>query len=302
VADGTVSRIAGDVGISGNRIHVRHDDGWSTLYIHLNNDTAGTDDGNGRGIRAGLEEGDRVDAGQVIGWTGDSGNAEETNHHLHFELRDPDGNPVDPEASLRAADRSVAPGTPEDRAEFEGAFADSISSSAAIDPMTFLLSRGAPISCDEVGALACPGEPATAETVGAWLVPVVGEVSLLPAGQHEAQCSENCPEVVITRAELERALAWDRLRDHFAVWGFGLEGAVPDTAWTTPVLPPPDHPSDLSLETASEMLWGGVSCRPPEDSSTPLTRAEAAEWIARQLGWVSDQCLATLSRARAATR
>ncbi|MGH2394612.1 MAG: hypothetical protein ACRDGH_14180, partial [Candidatus Limnocylindria bacterium] len=191
---------------------------------------------------------------------------------------------------------------PEDRTEFSGAFADATWHSAAIDPMTFLLSRGAPISCDDTGALACPGEPATAQAVAAWLVPVVGDVSLLPAEQHEAQCSEECPEVVITRAELERALAWDRLRDHFAVWGFGLEGDVPDAAWTTPVLPPPDHPSELSLETASEMLRGGVTCRPPEDSSTPLTRAEAAEWIARQLGWVPDQCLATLSRARAPTR
>jgi len=32
-----------------------------------------------------------VQAGELIGWMGDSGNAESTSPHLHFELRDPAG-------------------------------------------------------------------------------------------------------------------------------------------------------------------------------------------------------------------
>jgi hypothetical protein len=98
-ADGWVSWIAEEC----CAMAVRHTDGWTTWYIHLNNDTYGTDDGMGRGIAPGLAAGAAVEAGQVIAWVGDSGNAEDTVSHLHFELRDSDGRAVDATASLRAA-------------------------------------------------------------------------------------------------------------------------------------------------------------------------------------------------------
>ena len=46
-----------------------------------------------------------MEAGQIIGWVGDSGNAEFTPPHLHFEIRMPNGLPVDPYKSLKAAKR-----------------------------------------------------------------------------------------------------------------------------------------------------------------------------------------------------
>ena len=64
--------------------------GWSAIYVHVNNDRPGTDDGAGTAawsFPAGIASGSRVVAGQLVGWVGDSGNAESTGPHLHFELR-----------------------------------------------------------------------------------------------------------------------------------------------------------------------------------------------------------------------
>lgn len=102
-ADGTVTRLT--VGVRAGRfIEITHDGGWQTLYLHLNNDTEGTDDGARNEPAAGLEVGDTVSAGDVIDFVGDSGNAEETPPHLHFEIHRADGEPVNPYASLRAAE------------------------------------------------------------------------------------------------------------------------------------------------------------------------------------------------------
>lgn len=63
--------------------------GWAAIFVHVNNDTPGTDDGNGTAnwaFPAGIAPGARVLAGQLVGWRGDSGNAEGTGPHLHFEL------------------------------------------------------------------------------------------------------------------------------------------------------------------------------------------------------------------------
>jgi hypothetical protein len=68
--------------------------GWSAIYVHVNNDTPGTDDGKGTAnwaFPAGIAPGARVLAGQLVAWRGDSGDAEGTGPHLHFELRKGNG-------------------------------------------------------------------------------------------------------------------------------------------------------------------------------------------------------------------
>ncbi len=90
----------------GYMLSLRGDSGYSFNFIHINNDTPGTDDGLGGPEHAyapGIEEGARVTDGQLIAWVGDSGNAEETASHLHFEMYDPNGNVMDPYPSLVAA-------------------------------------------------------------------------------------------------------------------------------------------------------------------------------------------------------
>lgn len=88
---------------------ITHANGWETRYIHLDNDTPGTDDGLGWGIAEGLVPGVPVVAGQLIGWVGDSGNAENTGPHVQWETRK-DGVLENPMPHLDAALRIAAPG------------------------------------------------------------------------------------------------------------------------------------------------------------------------------------------------
>ena len=82
---------------------IDHADGWQSRYIHMNNDSPGTDDGKGFGIAKHVKPGAKLKAGQHIGSLGDSGNAENTAPHLHFELRAPNGTVVNPYEALLAA-------------------------------------------------------------------------------------------------------------------------------------------------------------------------------------------------------
>lgn len=106
--DGRVSYVVVPEASWGYAVVIEDADGWTYHYLHMNNDTPGTDDGNGgpeNAYASGISRGARVVRGQLLGWMGDSGNAEWTSPHLHFEIRRPDGEPVDPYESLNAAER-----------------------------------------------------------------------------------------------------------------------------------------------------------------------------------------------------
>ena len=88
---------------------IEHDDGYESWYLHLDNDTPGTDDGQGWGVAPGILPGVEVFAGQLVGWVGDSGNAENTAPHLHFEYHDPSGLVLDPTPYVDGAVHIDAP-------------------------------------------------------------------------------------------------------------------------------------------------------------------------------------------------
>lgn len=109
VADGVVIHV-GTNRLSGRNVRIEHEEGWTSHYVHLNNDNLGTDDGNAPWtltVAPGVEEGMAVSKGQLIGWVGDSGNAEGTTTHTHFELRK-DGSSINPyELLIDAYEREV---------------------------------------------------------------------------------------------------------------------------------------------------------------------------------------------------
>lgn len=91
--------------LGGRYVEIQHAAGWSTRYMHLNNDDPGTDNGSADWsltVVPGLEVGTRVRAGQQIAYVGDSGNAEWTGSHTHFELA-LEGSSIDPYPLLKDA-------------------------------------------------------------------------------------------------------------------------------------------------------------------------------------------------------
>ena len=90
----------------GYLISIAGDDGYKYNYLHINNDTPGTDDNNGGLLYAyapDIVRGAQVNQGQLIAYVGDSGNAETTSSHLHFEIRLPDDSAINPFPYLNTA-------------------------------------------------------------------------------------------------------------------------------------------------------------------------------------------------------
>lgn len=87
---GRVSLSSGGAG--GIMLYIHGDDGHTYFYAHL------------RGYSGGIGSGTHVNAGNVVGYVGNTGNARGGAPHLHFEIHPNGGAAIDPYPILRAAD------------------------------------------------------------------------------------------------------------------------------------------------------------------------------------------------------
>jgi len=93
---------------AGCMLYLYGDSGTTYLYIHLNNDLTIKNDNRGKcapgtAYAPDLKSGARVAAGQLVGFVGDSGDADGIASHLHFEVHPDGGAAVSPFPYLRKA-------------------------------------------------------------------------------------------------------------------------------------------------------------------------------------------------------
>jgi len=279
-ADGRISWIASEC----CALAIRHGDGWTTWYIHLNNDTFGTDDGLGWGIAPGLATGVKVFAGQIIGWVGDSGNAEDSHPHLHLELRNPDGIAVDPAESLTVARANL------DFDRFKGPFADDDGSPYA-EAISTLTSIGLLSGCGDDPAAFCPEQPVSGTEVAA----LVERITDLDITNVRLARSPEGPlqDRLAARTGRKRP---PRAVSSCAIGQFCVEGPITfddlhELANLLPALSTPNLDTLMTAKALADSLLMQL------EQSTPLaycvdqptgivTNGEMAEMIARALGMV----------------
>lgn len=282
--------------------------GWQTWYLHLNNDTAGTNDGLGEGITpdiiaayvggAGSIE-YPVKAGQLIGWVGNSG-AEWAGAHLHFEMRE--GASKWNATAFNAYPYLLAAIDPPPMLAggWNGQFADDDASVHEVD-IEALAADGTTRGCNPPwNNLYCPERLITRGEIAAFVTRTLnlpasetdyfgddddsvfnGDINAIMAAGIGFGCSETeyCPDAALTRDEMAELLVRS-----FAP-GDPERYANPEgTSYFV------DTGEAAHAESIDRLMAAGVTkgCNPPENDrfcpDRPLNRAEMASFFVRALG------------------
>jgi hypothetical protein len=103
---------------AGCMLYLHGRSGTTYLYVHLNNDLTARNDNRGRCVAGvayarGLRTGATVNAGQPVGYVGDSGDADGIVSHLHFEIHPRGRGAVNPYPLLRRARRLLFAAPPQ---------------------------------------------------------------------------------------------------------------------------------------------------------------------------------------------
>lgn len=314
-ADGVVINVRGIDATTGGPdgqgqyLVIQHD-GWQTRYLHLNNDTPGTDDGMGLGIipeiieafvAAGGDGWDSdfsypVEAGQMIGWVGDSGNAENSGSHLHFELRIGEGwsaVAIDPYPHLMSLEVKIGPA-------WNGFFSDDDDSVHEAD-IEKLAVDGTTKGCNPPeNTMYCPERLITRGEIAAFIrrtlqLPAAevdlfaddagsvfeGDINAVAAAGIGFGCTETdyCPDQPLLRDEMAEML----IRS-FAAADPDRYANPDETDFFG------DDTDNRFEESINRLMAAGVTkgCNPPDNDQycpdRPLNRAEMASFFVRALG------------------
>lgn len=268
-------------------LSLSHGGGWETWYIHLNNDTPGTDDGQGWGYAPGIEPGAVVRQGQLIGWVGDSGNAEWTAPHLHFEIRK-DGSQINPYPYLLDAPRLLQPVAD----TWSGFFADD-DGSVHEPAIETLYEAGITNGCSTDPPEYCPEEQITRAQIAAFIARTFGlaasdtdfyadddgtpfedDINAVTAAGIGFGCDEGayCPDRPLLREEMAELL----------VRAFSVPESGEDWFWDD------DGSSfESSIQALKEAgITKGCDASDPGRfcPDRPLTRGEMATFFVRAMG------------------
>lgn len=186
--------------------------GTTYLYVHLNNDLTKGNDNRGKCVAGtafaeGLKSGDKVAAGEPIGYVGDSGDADGITSHLHFEVHPKGKHAVSPYRYLRKARTllfAARPGTTVDLT-LSGDIVEAFDDVLALR-IERLEARPTGLSMSKVGRtveLMVPPSAVVFNPLGALIT--TAKLSLAKAGQ--AAVVETAPAAVTLAAQLGSPLA-----------------------------------------------------------------------------------------------